>query len=71
MASSSKINPDELHAITEALQLGDIDRAFQLLVAHLSRNKLTLSDETLKLYLEQELFACLKGRGHFFDSLQG
>ncbi|MDF1670212.1 MAG: hypothetical protein P1U83_11405 [Roseovarius sp.] len=69
MASSSHITLDEQRSIDEAMQLGDIEQVFRLLAAHLSRNKLTLSDDILKLYLEQELFACLKGRGHFFESI--
>lgn len=69
MSDSNHITPEEQGAIAEALQLGEIDQVFQLLAAYLVRNRLTLSDETLKLYLEQELFACLEGRGGVFGSI--
>lgn len=56
-------------AITAALQEGKADQAFHLMADYLKRNKLTLSDDTLKLYLKQELFACLQGKGQIFDTI--
>ena len=60
---------EESSVIADALREGDADQAFTLLAAYLARNKLTLSDDTLKLYLELELFACLEGRGQIFDTI--
>lgn len=69
MTQSTFTNSDERDAIARALDRGDAQRAFTLLADYLTRNKITLSDELFRLYLERELFACLKGRGHIFDTI--
>ena len=69
MNKSNYIAPEEGTAIAVALQKGAADQAFTLLADYLARNKLTLSDDTLKLYLELELFTCLEGRGQIFDTI--
>lgn len=40
-----------------------------MLAAYLGRNRLSLSDDIFKLYLEQELFDCLKDRGDIFHNI--
>lgn len=55
--------------INEALISGDAQQAFTLFAEYLTRNKITLSDELFRLYLERELFTCLKGRGNIFDNM--
>lgn len=69
MTQSTFTNPGERDAITQALERGDAQQAFTLLADYLTRNKITLSDELFRLYLERELFSCLKGRGHIFDTI--
>lgn len=69
MADQTYFKNDEHTAIFTALQEGQADRAFTLLADYLARNELTLTDATLKIYLERELFACLTGRGHIFDTI--
>lgn len=69
MTQSTFTNPGECDAIAQALERGDAQQAFTLLADYLTRNKITLSDELFRLYLERELFACLKGRGHIFDTI--
>ncbi|WP_299592636.1 hypothetical protein [uncultured Tateyamaria sp.] len=62
-------DPDECQALDQALKRGDVQQIFTLLADYLTRNKLPLSDEVFRLYLERELFACLEGRGHMFDNI--
>lgn len=69
MDDSRFTDPSETQQINEALKRGDAQQAFTLLADYLTRNKITLSDELFRLYLERELFTCLKGRGHNFDNL--
>lgn len=59
----------ERHEIAEALDAGDAERAFRNLAMYLERNKLALSDDILRLYVEKELFACFTGRGETFITL--
>lgn len=68
MDDSRFTDPSETRRINEALIGGDAQQAFTLLAEYLTRNKITLSDELFRLYLERELFTCLKGRGHIFDN---
>lgn len=63
------IDPVERAAIIHALEVGDAHQAFTRLADYLARNRMTLSDEVFRLYLERELFSCLKGRGHIFDTI--
>lgn len=69
MTQSAFTNPGETDAIARALERGDAQQTFTLLADYLTRNRLVLSDELFRLYLERELFACLKGRGHIFDTI--
>ncbi len=62
-------DPSEMRQINEALISGDAQQAFALFAEYLTRNKITLSDELFRLYLERELFTCLKGRGNIFDNM--
>lgn len=69
MTQSAFTDPGETETIIRALERGDVQQAFTLLADYLTRNRLVLSDELFRLYLERELFACLKGRGHIFDTI--
>lgn len=69
MNEQIQISPWEQQAINQALHRGQTDRAFFLLADYLARNRISLSDAVLRHYIEQELFTCLKGRGHNFDTM--
>lgn len=59
----------ERRAIAQALEAGEVDRAFSDLALYLERNRLQLSDDTLRLYVEKELFGCFSERGDTFTTL--
>ena len=69
MGNVTRVTDAERHEITEALGAGDAEWAFRNLATYLERNKLTLSDDVLRLYVEKELFACFAGRGGTFMTL--
>jgi hypothetical protein len=68
MSRDTYLDPSEQRTIDDALRAGEADRAFTALADYLQRNRFSLSDDVFRLYLERELFACLKGRGHGFDT---
>lgn len=55
--------------IETALTTGQADEAFVHLAHYLKGNKFRLSDQTLRLYVEFELFRCFEGRGDTFATL--
>lgn len=66
MAPADFISDNALDGIARALQEGDAEHAFILLADYLATNKLTLSDDVLRIYLQKELFSCLKDQGDLF-----
>ena len=48
--------------IQHALNQGDVDEVFCTLAEILTENRMKLSDTTLRLYIESELFECFCGQ---------
>lgn len=63
LGQRTKLTPHEAAAISQALNQGEADIAFILLADYLQANDMALADDTLRLYIERELFDCFKGRG--------
>ena len=69
MGQKTQLTPQEAKAILDALVEGDADIAFAYLATDLKANQKALSDATLRLYIEEELFECFNGRGDVFSEL--
>ena len=63
------LSADEGTKIQHALAEGQADRAFTLLATYLQHNNIRLSDEVMRLYIEQELFDCLVDKGQIFRDM--
>ena len=61
MSRSEFISAKEGVLIQDALHNGEADRAFALLALYLRRNDMRLSDDVMRLYIENELFDCMGG----------
>ena len=66
MTQSEFICDIALESIAQALRNGDAEHAFTQLAGYLRSNNLTLSDDVFRIYLQHELFSCVKDRGELF-----
>lgn len=64
MGQRALLTPEEGRILQQSLASGDANKAFVQLASFLKKNDLRLSDATLRIYIEDELFDCFQDRGH-------